>query len=239
MAESSRDPGEDAGGAKRGSQMWLQLAVNRRPQVIDGAVAGSLHLERGDSISWLSPLGDDAPSFKEYRDEEFLQRLDIKLERKPLADFWPRGGPQWDGLARTDSGRYLLIEAKANIPEFDSSPSAASTRSLDKIQQALGDTKDFLKVRKPVDWTQCFYQYANRLAHLYLLKELNKVDAALVFVYFVGDTTVPGRKPVSREGWEAAIDLAHNHLGVSPNSPWMRENVFDVFINVDDLKQIP
>ena len=30
-------------------------------------------------------------------------------------------------------------------------------------------------------------------AHLYFLKELNKIDAALVFAYFVGDTTVPGR----------------------------------------------
>ena len=228
-------------GAKpRGSQRWLQIAVNRRPQVIDGALAGSLHLARGDSIRWLSPLEDDDPPFKEYRDEEFLQRLGIKLERKPLVDFWPRGGPQWDGLARTDSGRYLLIEAKANIPEFDSTPSAASSRSLVKIRQALDDTKKSLSVRHPVDWTQCFYQYANRLAHLYLLKELNKIDAAaLVFIYFVGDTTVPGRKPVSREGWEAAIDLAHHHLGVRPNAPWMRQNVFDAFIDVDDLRHIP
>ncbi len=227
-------------GAKpRGSQRWLQLVVNRRPQVIDGALAGSLHLERGDTIRWLSPLEDDDRPFKEYRDEEFLQRLDIKLDRKPLADFWPPGGPHWDGLARTKSGRCLLIEAKANIPEFDSTPSAASESSRKKIKSALDDTKKFLRAGNRADWTKCFYQYANRLAHLYLLEELNKVPAALVFVYFVGDTTVPGRKPVSREGWEAANDLALNHLAVRPNAPWMRENVFDVFIDVNDLKDIP
>ena len=42
--------------------------------------------------------------------------------------------------------------------------------------------------------------------HLYFLKKLNCVDAALVFIYFTGDDTVPGREPVSREGWQTAID---------------------------------
>ena len=67
---------------------------------------------------------------------------------------------------------------------------------------------------------------------------MNKVDAALVFVYFLGDTTVPGRNPVTREGWEAAIGLATHHLGVSTNSLWIRENVKDVFIDVSDLRHI-
>ena len=218
--------------------MWLQLAVNRRPKVINDALTESLKLERSDTIRWLSPLENDDPPFKEYMDKEFLERLCINLEHTPLKDFWPRSGPRWDGLAKTNGDRSLLIEAKANIPEFDTTPSSASSGSLEKIQQALDDTKEFLKVRKQVDWTTCFYQYANRLAHLYLLKELNKVDAALVFVYFVGDDTVPGRDPVSREKWEAAIELAHHHLGVRPNSPWMKQNVFDVFIDVHDLNDV-
>ena len=227
------------GRAAKGSQRWLQLAVNRRPQVMDGALAGALHLERGDAIKWLSPLEEDDPPFKEYRDEEFLQRLGIQLEQRPLANFWPRGGPQWDGLARTASGRCILIEAKANIPEFDSTPSAATARSRVKIQQALDDTKEFLRAGKRADWTQSFYQYANRLAHLYLLKKLNKVDAALVFVYFVGDDTISERLRVSREQWEGAISLALHHLAVRPNTRWMKENVFDVFIDVKHLEHIP
>ena len=89
------------------------------------------------------------------------------------------------------------------------------------------------------DWSRCFYQYANRIAHLYFLKkEVNGIDAVLVFLYFVGDDTRPGVKPVSREGWEAAIALANEHLGLRASSPWLRQNVFDVFLNVDDLRHV-
>ena len=223
------------GVAPRGSQYWLQTAVNRCPEVINKAVIDALKLSPKEGIRWLSPLEEDTTPFKEYRDEEFLQRLKIELPHMALKEFWPRLGPQWDGLARTASGRCLLIEAKANIPEFNSTPSAASEQSRKKIKSALDDTKKFLRAGNRANWTTCFYQYANRLAHLYLLKELNKVPAALVFVYFVGDTTIPSRKPVSREGWEVAIDLALNHLAVRPNAPWMKRNVFDVFIDVGDL----
>ena len=174
--------------------------------------------------------------FREYRDQSFLDHLRVALNTRPLADFWPRRGPQWDALARTSGGRSVLVEAKANIPEFNSDPSRAVPASLQKIQAAFAETKAFLKVRSETDWSRCFYQYANRIAHLYFLKEVNGVDAVLVFVYFVGDTTRPGVKPVSREGWEAAIALANEHLGLRASSPWLRKNVFDVFLDVDDLR---
>ena len=222
--------------ALRGSQRWLQLAVNRCPNVIDEAVAKAINLNEGEAIQWVSPLESD--SFIEYRDLAFLERLRISPQHRKLADFWPRGGPVWDGLARTSGGRCLLIEAKANIPEFDSSSTRASEKPLRKIGEALDETREFLRVSADTDWSKCFYQYANRLAHLYFLRELNKVDAVLVFVYFVGDTTVSGTSPVTREGWESAIGLATHHLGVSTNSRWVRENVADVFIDVDDLRHV-
>ena len=145
----------------------------------------------------------------------------------------------WDGLARTSGRRRLLIEAKANIPEFDSSPTGASEESLRKIEGALEETRQSLGITSKTDWTKCFYQYANRLAHLYFLKEVNKVNATLVFVYFVGDTTVRGREPVSKEGWEAAIALATHHLGIGTNSPSIRDNVADVFIDIHHLRHVP
>ena len=219
--------------APRGSQRWLQLTVNRCPDVIDGAIAKANGLEHGETIQWLSPLESDA--FTEYRDHAFLERLGISPEYRRLEDFWPARGPVWDGLARTSGGRCLLIEAKANIPEFDSSPTDASEESRRKIRKAFDETRAFLSVHSKTDWSECFYQYANRLAHLYYLRELNKVDAFLVFVYFVGDTTVCGVNPVSHEGWQAAIDLANHHLGIRAHSPWMRDNVADVFIDVGDL----
>ena len=223
--------------ALRGSQRWLQIAVNRCPGIIDDAISRAMGLGQDESIEWRSPL--ESEDFIEYRDHAFLERLGLRPQRRKLSDFWPARGPVWDGLARTSAGRSLLIEAKANIPEFNSSPTGASGRSLTKIRAALEETRSFLRVTSETDWTRCFYQYANRLAHLYFLRELNGIDATLVFIYFTGDTTVPGRDPVSREGWEAAVSLATNHLGVHPSSPWLRENVIDVFIDVNDLSQIP
>ena len=67
---------------------------------------------------------------------------------------------------------------------------------------------------------------------------MNKVDTVLVFLYFVGDDTRTGVKPVSREGWEATISLANEHLGLRASSPWLRKNVFDVFLDVDDLRHV-
>ncbi len=223
--------------APRGSQRWLQLVVNRCPEVIDAAIREELDLCQDKTIEWLSPLESDC--FREYQDQAFLDRLCAKPQHRPLKDFWPARGPVWDGLARTSCGRSLLIEAKANIPEFDSSPTGATGKSLHLIRQSLEETRRFLRVRSETDWTRSFYQYANRLAHLYFLRELDKVDAALVFVYFVGDKTVPGKEPVSREGWEAAISLATHHLGIRTHSQWMSDNVVDVFIDVDDLRHVP
>ena len=226
----------EQGPRPHGSQRWLQIAVNRCPGVIDSAIANALDLCPGEEIEWLSPLESDC--FAEYRDARFLKRLRVSLEKRPLKDFWPKKGPQWDGLARTSCGRLLLLEAKANIPELDSTPTGATRDSLKKIEKALAETRKFLKVKSETDWSQCFYQYANRLAHLYLLKELNRLDASLVFVYFVDDRTVSNRDPVSRERWEGAISLATKHLGISPHSPWVSENVKDVFIDVNDMSHV-
>ena len=220
----------------RGSQRWLQVAVNRCPEVLDRAISGTGRFAPDEVLEWVSPLEDDA--FREYRDQEFLDRLGVTLDSQPLGDFWPRRGPRWDGLARTSGGRCVLVEAKANLPEFNSDPSRASPASLRRIQATFAETKAFLKVRVETDWSRRFYQYANRIAHLYFLREVNKVDAVLVFLYFVGDDTRPGVQPVSREGWEATISLANEHLGLRASSPWLRKNVFDVFLDVDDLRHV-
>ena len=206
------------------------------PEAINDAIAAAMRLKHGETVKWLSPLESDC--FAEHGYCEFLKCLCLGPLCPRLEDFWPKGGPLWNGLAETSRGRHLLIEAKANIPEFNSSPTAASEGSLLKIKEALNETREFPKVRSGTDWSNCFYHYTNRLAHLYFLRERNKANAAPVFAYFVGDTTVPGRDPISREGWQTAIEVAHHHLGLPTHAPWIGKNVTDVFIEVGNLDHI-
>ena len=64
------------------------------------------------------------------------------------------------------------------------------------------------------------------------------MDADLVFVFFVGDTTVSEEKYTSRQEWEHETRLMFEHLGIRRDSQWLHENVFDVFIEVDDLANV-
>ena len=93
--------------------------------------------------------------------------------------------------------------------------------------------QEFLGVDRSISWTGKFYQYANRLAHLYLLRELNKVNAHLVFVYFIGDKDVNG--PDSVAGWKAALAAAKGALGLGKSNP-LSKYIGEVFIDVRNLK---
>jgi hypothetical protein len=204
--------------ATRGSQRWLQELVAANPQRLDSAIGLG-------TLEWLSPLPED--EWAEYRDEAFLDRLGVELTRQPLSSFWPTGGPVWDGLARTPWGASVLIEAKAHVTEMASSCQAESSASLATIGAAFEATKAAFDVDPEVDWCTGYYQYANRLAHAYLMNELNGVPTELVFLHFVGDSDVDG--PASREEWQKAIITVHDALGVLGQLP---RYVRDAFVDV-------
>ncbi len=44
------------GKATKGSQQWLQLLVNDRPDLLRKALGDPLHLAAADQIRWVSPL---------------------------------------------------------------------------------------------------------------------------------------------------------------------------------------
>ena len=204
--------------ASRGSQHWLQHYVNSSPTVLDEALGLGI-------LEWRSPLAAD--DFAEYQDDAFLDRLDVSLPHRSLSSFWPPHGPVWDGLALTASGTCVLVEAKAHIPELFSSCGATSDRSIAMIRAALDETRANLGVDSRHDWTLGFYQYANRLAHAYLMNELNGVPTVLVFVDFIGDVDMRG--PASRQEWEAAIEVLHEALGVRGKlPPYVRHAFVDV-----------
>jgi hypothetical protein len=172
--------------------------------------------------------------YAEYSDAEFIQLLDVDLPKVPLSSFWPNRGPVWDGLAKTSGGKVIIVEAKAHIPEMISPPSGAkSPSSLAKIRRALDDTREFLGARSAVDWSATFYQYANRLAHLYLLRELNGVDAYLLFVYFLNANDVDG--PESVDEWRGAIRVLEGVLGLRSRHRYS-DFVIHTFVDVERLR---
>ena len=186
----------------KGSLMWLQRAVERRPDLLMPATLGS--------IDWASPLRAD--DFAEYRDRSFLDVLGLHHLGADLAAFWPRGGPQWDGLGRLEDG-VVLVEAKAHVREFMTDPSQASDASLKVIRAAFAGVQADLGCNQRAEWTKVFYQYANRWAHLWWLRQ-SGVSAHLLFVSFLGDETPGIGGPALRETWDAAFRLADYALGL-------------------------
>ena len=191
------------------SEHWLRVLVNEHSTVLNTAIAQAFGWP-DSSIDWRSPCQDDG--YAEYFDQEFLDRLGIGKLQMPLDDFWPRSGPRWDGLARTEDNRFILVEAKAHIEEAVDYGSRASKQSLQKIEHRLDEAKSAFKANPNACWYAPLYQMANRLAHLYYLAEINQKDAYLIFVDFANAPDVP--RPVSCEEWQGATRLAHKCLGL-------------------------
>ena len=213
----------------KGSLKWIQRLVNERPDLINQQLAQAINLHKDSHINWLSPLRTD--DYAEYRDASFTQRLGITLTRRTRESFWPNRGPQWDALGNTDSGIVILVEAKAYLGEIVTPATQASETSRKKITTSLEETKAFLKIRSTVDWSGTFYQYTNRIAHLYLLRILNKIDSYLVFVYFLNDDEMEGPKTI-RE-WQAGIKVMETALGLRKNR--LSRFIIEIFIDVREL----
>ena len=216
--------------AGAGSQRWLQVAINRKPELLLGAIRRSGAIARRTSVTWNSPLADD--SFREYRDSAALKKAGIAELRKPLHSFWPARGPMWDAIGITSEGSPLFIEAKAHIPEAASPATKASPESRRLIEQSLAKARQSYAPRARADWSTLFYQYANRLAYQYFLREINVIKSTLVFLYFLNADDMLG--PASEEEWQGASRLIHAVLGVPKDLT--SHGVFDVFLDTRLLR---
>jgi hypothetical protein len=213
-----------------GSLKQLQLLVNNRQDLLDQRIKESINSFTNDNIIWKSPLQDD--DYAEYTDNDFLTRIGFDPDEINLHEFWPQRGANWDALATTDKGKIVLVEAKANIPEMVSPPSGAGEVSMTMIQNALNETKEYLNKNTVIDWAGKFYQYTNRIAHLYFLRVKKNKKAFLINIYFVGDQSVDGPKTV--EEWKGAIQVMNLYLGL--NSHKLKKYMADIFIDLTDLK---
>ena len=227
------------GKANKGSQKWLQILVNECPELLNDALSSRLPDSPGVT-DWRSPLARD--KYKEHRDKELLEKLGgSRFLRNPLPtwpnlyNFWPKRGPSWDSHGVTDKGQLLLVEAKSHIREMRGSGSGAtSQKSIAKIAQSLKGTQQYLGTNQSVNWAKSpYFQYANRLAHLYWFRELNGLPAFLLMVYFLNDAEQAG--PSQTAQWDQAIADEKTALGIR-SSHKLSDFVVPVFIDVNDIE---
>lgn len=218
--------------ASKGSQKWLQVAVNRRQQELLEALQSSGAIGSQISVTWRSPL--EAEDFQEYRDWKALEKAGIARSslKKSLEKFWPARGPVWDAIGITSEEQPIFVEAKAHIPEAASPATKALGDSKELIKKSLGDARKFYCPKATASWDSLFYQYANRLAHHYFLTQLNGVQSSLVFLYFVNASDMLG--PMSEAEWRGAVRLIHAVLGLPAD---LREHkIFDAFLDAKLLQ---
>jgi hypothetical protein len=211
------------GRAHRGSRRQLQDYVNEQEAVLTNAVMEALPSrlrELGAHIRWVSPLAKD--DYVEYRDADFLRAVGLGDFVGELANFWPSGGPSWDALAiiSDSDGRIrpgvILVEAKSHIPEIYGSGCQAGPSSRGLIEKALAETKDWCGASTDADWTGPLYQSANRLAHLYFIRERLKRPAWLVNLYFINDPI----GPTDEDAWKVELQKVKASLGLTSNVPF-------------------
>ena len=190
----------------------------------------------GKSIHWLDFNFDCS---KTWKDSE-LKVLDFlgkdHLVQDAWSEFWPqRGGiHNWDAVGILDTGfseDWILVEAKANIEEIQSSCKAKEGGSgYKKIVDAFRVVKEDLGVPEEADWMNGYYQYANRIAALHFLAR-HHVPAQLLFIYFVGDSMQDSTCPQTVGEWAEALNIRNEFLSLSYGHGLGRR-VKDLFLEV-------
>jgi hypothetical protein len=215
---------DEHGRAFKGSQLQVQIYVNRRQGELDRTVRDGIEDldQAAELIDWVSPL--EEARFIEYQDVAFLRAVGLERLASELAAFWPRrGGPVWDGLARvhlhTGAEGVVLVEGKSYPNElYGPGCTATAEDSKQRIRSALERTQAWFGLPIGADrWLGRLYQSANRLAHLYFLREVAGVEAWLLHTCFINDVD---HVPVNEEAWRLAIEHADRELGLAEASPY-------------------
>lgn len=229
---------KNSGKAEKGSRLYLQqFMTSAKDELSELIIAASPSLlafvDSKTKIEWKSPLEkSDKGVFYEYRDD-FLKVLGLDREKdadakSELKKFWPKNGPQWDGLATVidDEGKQkglLLVEAKAHTPETKSDIKTDSTESILLIKRSIAIAQGHYGI-KPTDWTQSNYQLGNRIAFLYYMSEILHIPTWLVLVNFTdGDHKTP------REAWLEHYHKIFAQMGIKYDNHKLLNNVIQVF----------
>ena len=90
--------------------------------------------------------------------------------------------------------------------------------------------QNYLKSKSFLNWETGFYQYANRVAHLYFLRCICNLKAYLIFLYFLNDYT---HIPTTQKEWDGAIKLQKRLLSLKRHR--LQRYMTDIFIDVNTI----
>lgn len=226
---------------KAGSQIDLQLSIAKVQKELNTKILNLCDRWKDGRIIWYSPI--EKTSFKEFWDNSFGEgRLSPKTEsfweglKRPndFEDFWPKGGPHWDGIAvvETSTGdkTLLLIEAKAHKSELKSD-SQAKEDSLKTIKNRLKVIQRKSGLIADVDWTKRYYQFANRMAFLLFLQE-RMVKVAFVYILYANDPYWEKKDETTVANWENAIKKEREYFGIKED--FLRcKSIYDCIIDLN------
>lgn len=220
-----------------GSEWHLLRYLGRHRNLLGETIINNIG--HGTSIDWLDFAMNPA---KDCFDEE-IEGLDFLNDTSLLTEwnrFWPRTGSQqnWDavGWLNSDSGKeLLLVEAKAHLAEILSHCQAkpASQRGgRDIIEKALNQVKGSLGAAPSSDWLSPYYQYANRLAVLWFLRQQG-IQARLVGIYFTDpkSTQIKVQCPKHESAWLMDLNKMETALGLPAAHP-LHDYIHKVFLPV-------
>jgi hypothetical protein len=80
-----------------GSLKWMQRLATQHSLLLEASLQSMGVLSEDARLQWLSPLPEDL--WAQYRDETMLGLIGRYDLADKLAEFWPKRGPQWDGVA--------------------------------------------------------------------------------------------------------------------------------------------
>lgn len=196
-----------------------------------------------ESIKWLSP--DKNGKECQLNRQSMIKALG--LPNNYFDKFWPKRGPQWDGLVITEGSKTLyMIEAKSycgeiskgNVLRKDANEQQKKNHELKC--NSLKEAMSFFNIddAKGKIWMEKYYQISNRIAfYLHIKKALptSKIDGAqLLFINFYDDPDWKN-KHSSQEKFKIKYDKILNEMGLTYKQ--LEENgIFIRFIDANQIK---
>ncbi|OQA91427.1 MAG: hypothetical protein BWY26_00972 [Elusimicrobia bacterium ADurb.Bin231] len=220
--------------------MQIYANIEEHKQLLEISIKRELNVE--GIFEWISPLSNY--KYKEYSGG-FLESLGLRHLKESYKDFWPLRTAHWDALAKIDDGTILLFESKSHTGELKSR-CRANDSSINQIKKSLKGTYDWLKNGQNQfnehAWLNKYYQFANRLAHLYYFrgqKHMNNIW--LVNIYFENDFSLNMNsnsnkyKTADRSEWEKELNIIKEEMGLI-NTDMRKYGLIELFLKSSDIK---